>query len=346
MKERNDFARLRHAILRQGKLDRAPLIELHVDLPVKEAFIGRKIQTAADEAEFWVTAGYDYAPIATGLLQVGGVMSGEATQTSEGRYSLYEDRTEINWAAEGQGIIQTVEDVAAFPWPDAETLDLSPITELADALPAEMPVIVIIGKLFTPAWMLLGFEGFAEASLFNRPLLDAIFERITAFQFRVFERAIELPKVAGIWHSDDLAFGTGLLVSPEVYRHYVFPWYRRMGEICRARDLLYIYHSDGNLHEVFDDLIACGFHALHPIEPQAMDARQVKAQVGDHLCLLGNIDVDLLARGTPDQVRKAVRANLRDLTADGGYCPGSANSVTHYCRLDNYRALIETAFEG
>jgi uroporphyrinogen decarboxylase len=118
-----------------------------------------------------------------------------------------------------------------------------------------------------------------------------------------------------------------------------------MGRLCQGRDVPFIYHSDGDLTEVIEDIMDAGFNALHPIEPKAMDIRALKRRVEGKLCLLGNIEVDRLARGTPDEIRRMARANIRDLADDGGYCLGSSNSVTYYVRLENYRAMIETVFE-
>jgi uroporphyrinogen decarboxylase len=97
------------------------------------------------------------------------------------------------------------------------------------------------------------------------------------------------------------------------------------------------------LWEVMDDLIACGVSALHPIEPISMDILQVKRRYGDRLAVVGNVEVDTLARGTSDQVRDQVRRLLREIAPGGGYCLGSSNTVPNYARLDNYRAMIEEA---
>ena len=76
-----------------------------------------------------------------------------------------------------------------------------------------------------------------------------------------------------------------------------------------------------------------------------MDAKKVQDEWGDRLCLMGNIDVDLLSRGSTDDVSDAVKRNIDLLGREGGYCVGSANSVTYYVPLENYCAMIETSLE-
>lgn len=339
----NDFERVRTALTCSGVPDRVPLWELHVDLDVKEAFLGRSIESAADEAEFWTSAGYDYAPVGVGILQVGGVLGG---RTVRGRYSAYREQAEMTWAPEHAGLIQSFEDLESFDWPDPEHMDLSPIADMRQALPENMGLIVVIGKVFTATWMLMGFEAFSRASLEQPELLAGVFERVAAIQVRCCERAAEMPGVDGLWMSDDIAYATGLLVRPEVLRRHVFSCYERIGRLVREKGLLYVYHSDGDLTPVLDDIIGCGFHGLHPIEPKAMDIRELKRTVGDQLCLLGGLELDRLARGTPEEVRGLARDLVRDLAQDGAYCLGSSNSVARYVPLDNYRAMLEVALKG
>ena len=66
----------------------------------------------------------------------------------------------------------------------------------------------------------------------------------------------------------------------------------------------------------------------------------------DRLCLVGNVQVDTLSRGTPEQVRQEVRTLLREVAPGGGYCIGSSNTVPNYGRLENYRAMIEEAWQS
>ena len=89
----------------------------------------------------------------------------------------------------------------------------------------------------------------------------------------------------------------------------------------------------------------CGFSAIQPIEPKAMDIAEVKRQYGKHLALIGNIDLGgVLTMGTPDQVEAQVRQRIAEVGSGGGYLVGSSNSITSYVPLENYRALIEATF--
>jgi len=342
----NDFRRVEHCLYRRGKPDRVPLWELWIDPAVQGAFLGREIRSDEDVAEFWVSAGYDHVPVSAGLLQVGGVLSGDATKRKKHTYSSYTDEAqEIPWAAEGEGVITSREAFDAFEWPALEDLELSHIEAMGRLLPEQMKVICVTGKIYTSVWMLMGYEGLVYALREQPDLIDRMFEKVGYLQTEVSKRAARLDCVGALWMSDDIAYGQGMLVNPEIYRKHLFPWYKELGAYTAEVGKPFIYHSDGTLWEVFDDLLGCGFNGIHPIEPKAMEIREVQKAIGDKICLLGNIELDTLSRGTPDQVRELVRRNIEDLTEDGGYCPGSSNSVTNWVPIENYRAMLDATKE-
>jgi uroporphyrinogen decarboxylase len=90
-----------------------------------------------------------------------------------------------------------------------------------------------------------------------------------------------------------------------------------------------------------EDILACGVDALHPIEPKAMAIAEVKQRYGDRLCLIGHVDVDLLSRGSEEEVRAQVRKNIREAGYNGGYCAGSGNSIPEYVSYGNYMAMLD-----
>ncbi|HPI73002.1 MAG TPA: uroporphyrinogen decarboxylase family protein, partial [bacterium] len=85
--------------------------------------------------------------------------------------------------------------------------------------------------------------------------------------------------------------------------------------------------------------------ALQPIEPKAWDIVEVKQRYGDRLALIGNVDVDLLARGTADAVAAETKRLIGALGPGGGYCVGSGNTIPNYVRPENYRAMLETVWD-
>jgi len=57
--------------------------------------------------------------------------------------------------------------------------------------------------------------------------------------------------------------------------------------------------------------------------------------------VIGGIDIDLLARGTEEQVRQRTREVLMTCAPGGGYILGSGNSIANYIPLKNYLAMLD-----
>ena len=99
------------------------------------------------------------------------------------------------------------------------------------------------------------------------------------------------------------------------------------------------------LVDLMDDLLDIGIDALHPIDPTCLDINEVKARVGDRLCLFGNISNEILMKGTPEEVTELVKTRIREVAPGGGYCLGSGNSVPNWAKFENYMAMRDTVLQ-
>lgn len=339
-----DFERYMTALNCQEP-DRVPLGEWHVDAMPMESFLGKKIKALQDQIEFWHSAGFDYITTPSGILEPvrapeGMTIKGDAVQTQ------YEEDRQREWALEGEGIITDWKSFEAYPWPSADKFDLSKWDELDKTLPSGMKAVLLLGKIYTCVWMFMGAETFFNALESDQELVGALFEKVGTIQYETFLRVIEHSSLGAVLNPDDIAHNTGLLIHPKYLRKYVFPWYKKIGDLCRDKGLGFIFHSDGDCTEAMDDFVECGFHAFNPIQPNAMDIDAVKQKWGDKLCLIGNLNLDsTLTLGTPQDVRAEVYERIRTIGPGGGYMVASSNSITDYVPLENMKAMIEATFE-
>jgi len=333
-----DYSRLKTALLR-GVPDRVPLFELAVAKSIKKYVLGRDVVSLKDEIDFAVQCGYDYIKLSPKInMNPGHVIPKEGQRIS----AATETANEREWHASGKGMVTTIEEFESFQWPRAEDVDYSNFDDVQSYLPDGMKIVAQYGDIFTFTWDFMGFETFSFALVDNPELIQLVFNKLGSLIFNMFENMATFPNVGALYYTDDIAINTGLFVSPSVYREYLFPWMKKISHLCKRYNLQYIYHSDGNLHEVFDDLAWCGIDGLHPIEPQAMNIREIKREVGDNFCLIGNVDVDILSRGNPHEITEIVMGLLRDVAPGGGYCLGSGNSVPEYVSPENFKAMTET----
>ena len=233
-----------------------------------------------------------------------------------------------------------------FPWPDPNTVDFSYMQEASKCLPEGMKIISGVGGIFTRVWMLLGFENFSLNLYENPTLIKKMYDRIGGIQCQVLRKIVQMKNIGAFWYGDDLAYTEGLMVAPEIYREYLFPWLEELFSIAKECGLPVIMHSDGDVSPLIDDLIGMGLNALHPIEPKAMDITELKQKYRDRLCLFGNIDLaGVLTRGRPQDVTGEVKERIEILAPGGGYGVGSSNSVAYYVPIENYKAMLQAAFD-
>ena len=334
-----DFSRVRRALLCEGEPDRVPFIELGIHPVHKSAIIGRPCRTVADEVEFATLAGYDFVKLQPAIdMNPGRIYPAGGPQITAMAGGTEGER---RWADEHGGVIATMADFERYVWPRPQDVNYSRLEEACRILPPEMAVIGQYGDIFTFVWEALGFEKFSEALYEDPDLVAVLFDKVGGIIYNLFENMATMDRVGAMWYSDDLAYTAGSMVNPAVYRKHLFPWVKKMGDLCKARDIPFIYHTDGLLWDLLDDLIGCGVTSLHPIEPKAMDIAEVKQRMSGRLAVLGNIEVDLLSRGTPEQVDALVADTIRRAAPGGGFLLGSGNSVPEYVRLENYVAMLE-----
>ena len=91
-----------------------------------------------------------------------------------------------------------------------------------------------------------------------------------------------------------------------------------------------------------EDLIeTVGIDARHSFQDNVEPVEEVYRKYGDRIAILGGMDVDLLSRGTTDQVRTRAREILQACAPGGGFCMGSGNTLPNYVKVDNYYAMLE-----
>ena len=122
---------------------------------------------------------------------------------------------------------------------------------------------------------------------------------------------------------EDLAWKQGPMFSPRIIRELFLPRMRRVADKIK---IPWVYHSDGNLMPILDDLLGLGMNGIANLEPNARDIVEVKKRYGQRICLMGNIDLHYtLTQGTPEETETEVRRRIEEAGPGGGYILASAN---------------------
>ncbi len=184
----------------------------------------------------------------------------------------------------------------------------------------------------------MGLENFSYALADNPQLIHKIHERFSDWAIRTISHLNE-SSFDFFWVMDDLAWNKAPFISPKVFREFFLP---HMKEVAQTIKKPWVFHSDGNISPILEDLIDLNMDALHPIQPDVMDISEVKKKYGDKLCLIGNIDLHYtLTRGTTDDVTSEVEERIRAAGKNGGYISSSTRIHADTCEQEIVVAMGE-----
>lgn len=322
-----------------GRPDRVPLLEFLIDEQVWRALVPE----AEDMADAMDRLGYD------------GVGCGACFQrTSEFEDGSYTDEWGVMYTPGPEvldhpvrGPIRSLADAKAYEPPDPEAPHrLGALPGLVERFAGKRVICFHHRAAFMWSAYLLGLEELLMAFLTAPELATVVLDKVLEANMAVVRRAIRAGAQVIIL-GDDYAANTAPIFSPGVFRQFIAPRLTRMIRMIHDEGARVIKHSDGNLVPILDALVACGPDGLNPIEPVAgMSLAETRRRVGRSLCLCGNIDCgELLCRGTPEQVRAAVRQAIADGGAEGAFILTSSNSIHSSCRPENVQAMVKACHE-
>jgi uroporphyrinogen decarboxylase len=159
-----------------------------------------------------------------------------------------------------------------------------------------------------------------------------------------YRHLLDLERLIVVFQGDDMGFRTGTLIGPEDLRQYILPWHKRFAAMAHGKGLPYFLHSCGNLSKIMEDLIEdVGIDGKHSFEDAILPADEFQALYGDRIAVLGGVDINILAAGTPEQVRQRTRGLMAACGPRGRYAIGSGNSIPSYIPVENYLAMVDEA---
>jgi len=326
-------------VLRREKTERPVLFEFIIHLELcREAAGLAKLPEPGSLAHFRMvidafrTLGYDYAPVYTWKSDLFSFPKGEQDSLSS--------------RSQNQGaLITNRESFDRYPWPDAGSGNYGLYDQLRNFLPDGMKLLGFSkGGILENATDLVGFERLCMMYMTDPELTGEIFRNIGERLIRFYSIVSSMEGVGACVVTDDWGFKTQTMFPPDMMERYVFPYTRKIVEVIHAHKKPAILHSCGNLKDimevVIDDLKLDGKHSfedgIYPVE----DAWEWWS---DRIAIMGGIDMDFLARQTPEEIYQRSLRLLEKTFRQGGYALGSGNSIPEFIPRQNYLAMLRAA---
>jgi methanogenic corrinoid protein MtbC1 len=243
-----------------------------------------------------------------------------------------------------EGLLKTKEDLHlldALPDPDDERL-YRPAEAFLKEHKGDAATLICVRTGVGNTYLSMGIADFCKAIVLEPDFVKEIMWRFSNWTRRIVLNAQELD-FDFFWVPDDIGFGNAPMISPDHFREFCVPVMRNVFDVMK---LPAVYHSDGNIMPMMEDLIGLGIAGIANFEPGPMDIVEVKKLFGDRITLIGNIDLNYtLTRGTPEETYEEVRQRIEALSPGGRYILSSANSLPNYVKPENVRAMGEALLQ-
>jgi len=139
--------------------------------------------------------------------------------------------------------------------------------------------------------------------------------------------------------AEDICYNGGCLISPDMMRQFLFPYYQQLIANTRKRNQNHSFHiqidTDGRSDDVIDLYREIGMDYLSPFEAAAGCDLLGIAQKYPDLLISGGIDKRIIAEGG-DTLRRYLDKLLPPMRKRGGYIPTCDHGVPEETSFENY----------
>ena len=210
----------------------------------------------------------------------------------------------------------------------------------------DYPLTMRMGSVygFLRNWM--GVERISVMLYDDPEWIQEMMDYVVDFYCACGKRALEEADLDYVLLWEDMAYKTGPLISPEMFRRFMLEPYKRLTSFIRDRgvDLIFV-DSDGDSGSLIPLFLEGGVNGFYPMERVAgMDAVELRKEYGRELRLMGGIDKRAMATG-PEAI-DAELANVAPLLAEGGFLPWCDHHVPPDVSLENYQYYVRRMKEA
>ncbi len=144
-----------------------------------------------------------------------------------------------------------------------------------------------------------------------------------------------------IGYHEDMAYKNGPLISPDMFREFMTPYYKRITAITEPAGIdLHIMDSDGDIRQLIPLWLECGINVVCPNEVAAgMDVVRLRDEYGHDLAMTGGFDKRILAADKASITAEVER--LRPVIEEGGYICACDHGVPHDVPWENFCHFVD-----
>ena len=173
---------------------------------------------------------------------------------------------------------------------------------------------------FTIMTFLRGFAATLEGLYVEREKVENLADIVFGFE----EQVIKLCKGRGfgaVAFYDDWGTQSGLIISPEMWRDFFKPRYKKQFDLVHENGMDVYFHCCGQISDIIPDLIEIGVDILNLGQPNVFDLKELGRNFSGKTCFLCPISYQTTSlSGTKEEIYAAAKELITNLgTPNGGF---------------------------
>ena len=193
---------------------------------------------------------------------------------------------------------------------------------------------------------LMGTEA-ASVILYDDPDLVREIMKYKIWYFETFTvPLIERVRPDILQVGEDNCYNHGMLISPEHFRRFCSPFYRRVREIADDCGVdLVALDTDGNAMELVSLLAECGVNGLFPFEVKAGNDLFALRRRHPRFVMFGWLEKECVNEGNEAMIEGEILTKVPSLLKMGGYFPNGDHGIQPPITFDNLRRFMTLLHE-
>jgi uroporphyrinogen decarboxylase len=200
---------------------------------------------------------------------------------------------------------------------------------------------IVSGVIAGPWTIAIGLRGAAELirdAMKDPDYVHELMQFCTQASIRFAEAII--PLGVGLGYSE--APASCSLISPKMYRTFVFPYHKQIVEHFKAKKVGLGLHICGYADPILEDMVNTGVTNISIDAPT--DLTKAVAVTRGQAVLIGNLNTNLFFSGSRDEMKQAIKNCMDKAPQDSGYILASGCEVPAIApleKIDWFKELVD-----
>lgn len=193
---------------------------------------------------------------------------------------------------------------------------------------------------FGPLRNLMGLEDLVLTFYDDPAFIEEMMDNRADLIISTLEKILKDTTIDFFVFWEDMAYKNGPLISPEMFKKFMVPRYKRVTDFLRSKGVdIILVDSDGDISKLIPLWLEAGVNGMWPFEVQSgMDVVALRKQYGNDLLMIGGFDKKAIIKGKSEIDAELKR--IYPIISKGGYIPWPDHSIPPDTSLENFLYLM------